>query len=66
MRFLHRNALFNRRDFIRIGSLVPLGISLGGVLRAEKAKRDVSIILLWQSGGCPHLDTFDMKPGCPE
>jgi Protein of unknown function (DUF1501) len=65
MRFLHRNALFNRRDFIRIGSLVPLGISLGGVLRAEKAKRDVSIILLWQSGGCPHLDTFDMKPGAP-
>jgi hypothetical protein len=57
-------SLFGRRDFIRLGSLGALGISLEGVLRAG-AKRNVSCILIWQSGGCPHLDTFDMKPEAP-
>lgn len=53
--------LFGRRDFIRIGSLGALGIALDTILRAG-AKNDISVILLWQSGGCSHLDTFDMKP----
>src|SRR5437773_9175616 len=56
-------SLFGRRDFIRLGSLGALGISLEGVLRAG-AKRN-ACILIWQSGGCPHLDTFDMKPEAP-
>jgi len=57
--------LFGRRDFIKIGSLAVFGISLENVLRAQPAK-DMSCILLWQSGGCPHLDTFDMKPDAPK
>jgi hypothetical protein len=56
-----RHDLFGRRDFIRIGSLGALGITLDGVLRAG-AKKDISVILLWQGGGCSHIDTFDMKP----
>jgi hypothetical protein len=48
---MHHSCYFNRRDFIRIGSLAPFGLSLGGVLHAEKPRRDISIILLWQSGG---------------
>jgi len=58
-------SLFGRRDFLRIGSLGALGVSLDGVLRAG-AKKDISCILLWQSGGCGHLDTFDMKPDAPK
>ena len=61
----NRTSLFGRRDFLRIGSLGALGISLGGVLRAG-AKKDISCILLWQSGGCGHLDTFDLKPDAPK
>jgi hypothetical protein len=61
----NRTSLFGRRDFLRIGSLGALGISLDGVLRAG-AKRDISCILLWQSGGCGHLDTFDLKPAAPK
>jgi hypothetical protein len=61
----NRTSLFGRRDFLRIGSLGALGISLDGLLRAG-AKRDISCILLWQSGGCGHLDTFDLKPDAPK
>jgi hypothetical protein len=61
----NRTSIFGRRDFLRIGSLGALGISLDGVLRAG-AKRDISCILLWQSGGCGHLDTFDLKPDAPK
>jgi hypothetical protein len=53
--------LFGRRDFIRIGSLGALGLTLDKALRAG-ANKDISVILLWQSGGCSHVDTFDMKP----
>ena len=61
----NRSSLFGRRDFLRIGSLGALGISLDGVLRAG-TKREISCILLWQSGGCGHLDTFDLKPDAPK
>jgi hypothetical protein len=61
----NRTSLFGRRDFLRIGSLGALGVSLDGVLRAG-AKKDISCILLWQSGGCGHLDTFDLKPDAPK
>src|SRR5436189_5461475 len=57
-------SLFGRRDFIRIGSLGALGINLAGVLRAG-GKKDVSCIMLWQSGGPAHQDTWDLKPDAP-
>lgn len=56
--------LFGRRDFVKIGSLGALGVSLEKVLRA-KANKEVSCILMWQSGGCGHQDTLDMKPDAP-
>jgi hypothetical protein len=64
MKVNNHTDLFGRRDFMRIGSLGALGLTLGQALRAG-AKKDVSIILIWQSGGSPHLDTFDMKPDAP-
>jgi hypothetical protein len=46
----------SRRDFVRLGLL---GVPLAGAARTR------SCILIWQSGGASHLDTFDMKPGAP-
>jgi len=58
------DSLFGRRDFMKIGSLGALGITLDKALRAG-ARNDISCILVWQSGGCGHQDTFDMKPDAP-
>src|SRR5437868_1706269 len=59
------SSIFGRRDFMRIGSLGALGINLAKILRAGGGKKEISCILLWQSGGCPHQDTFDLKPNAP-
>ncbi|MBI1896581.1 MAG: DUF1501 domain-containing protein [Acidobacteria bacterium] len=64
MEITNRTDIFGRRDFIRIGSLGSLGLTLAGALRAN-ARKDISVILVWQSGGCGHQDTFDMKPDAP-
>src|SRR6516165_4498591 len=62
----------NRRDFIRIGGLAGVGLSLsqylqiaeaGEVRPAAKAKAAIFVRL---SGGPSHLDTFDMKPSAPD
>ena len=62
-----------RRDFLRLGSLSLLGISLSqylelksvmaaaGVDVAKKAKAQ-ACILLWLEGGPAQMDTFDPKP----
>lgn len=65
MRITNHTSLFGRRDFLRIGSLSPLGLTLPQALRAN-ARKDISCILIWQSGGCGHQDTWDMKPDAPE
>ena len=68
MRVTNRTDLFGRRDLLRIGSLGAMGLNLPGLLRAaavNKPKKDISIILLWQSGGCGHQDTWDLKPDAP-
>ena len=64
MKITNHTSLFGRRDFLKIGSLGPLGLTLGQALQAKQG-RDISCILLWQSGGCGHQDTFDMKPDAP-
>lgn len=64
MKITNHTSLFGRRDFLKIGSLGPMGLTLQGVLRAG-AKNDISCILVWQSGGCGQQDTFDMKPDSP-
>ncbi len=70
MRVTNRTDLFGRRDFMKIGSLGAMGLSLQQFLRAAegapKPKKDISVILVWQSGGCGHQDTFDRKPDSPK
>ncbi|MCC6586618.1 MAG: DUF1501 domain-containing protein [Bryobacterales bacterium] len=69
MQVTNRTDLFGRRDFIKIGSLGALGVNLPQVLKGttvgRKPHKDLSIILVWQSGGCGQQDTFDMKPDAP-
>src|SRR4029434_256486 len=67
---------FSRRHLLKVGGLGMLGLSLPGLLRAEKwlkksaargpKARAKSVIFLYQFGGPSHLDMFDMKPDAPE
>ncbi|HZL36229.1 MAG TPA: DUF1501 domain-containing protein [Tepidisphaeraceae bacterium] len=62
----------SRRDFLRVGGLGALGLSLANVLAAEKLlasegkpamkPRAKSIILVYLGGGLSHHDSFDPKP----
>lgn len=59
----------SRRDFLRIGALAPLGLSLPQLLAADapgKSSRAKSVILVYLGGGISHHDTFDMKPDAVE
>ena len=64
---------FARRDFLRVGSLSLLGISLDQFLRARQAMSATggrpngeataqSVILVFLEGGPSQVDTFDPKP----
>src|SRR6266566_7547227 len=60
----------NRRDFLKVGGLTMLGLTLGDLLqlRAEAAAggaRPVNCILIWLDGGPSHYETFDPKPDAP-
>jgi uncharacterized protein (DUF1501 family) len=63
----------SRREFLRIGGLSALGLSLPGFFRLQHLaaaagaapKRDVRCILLWMQGGPSHIDTLDPKPDAP-
>jgi len=63
-----------RRDFLRVGALAPLGLSLPALLSNESAAaeskgpkpRAKSVILVYLGGGLSHHDSFDMKPDAPE
>jgi uncharacterized protein (DUF1501 family) len=61
----------SRRDFLRVGGLTALGLTLPQLLRAEdsaakrKPARAKSVILIFLSGGLTHVDTFDPKPDAP-
>ena len=56
----------HRRDFLKVGTLAGLGLSLPAALaskaRAGAAHPDVNCILIWTLGGTSHHDTFDPKP----
>ncbi len=57
----------SRRDFLRIGALAPIGLSLGQLLAAQPRKaRAKSVILVFLGGGISHHDSFDPKPGAVE
>jgi hypothetical protein len=61
----------SRRDMLRVGGLMGLGVSmfspLSSSLLASQAAgaRAKSCILLWLDGGPSHLETFDPKPAAP-
>src|SRR6516225_6695246 len=63
----------SRREFLRVGGLSALGLSLPGFLRLQSQAREAGrapknltgCILLWMQGGPSHVDTFDPKPDAP-
>lgn len=59
----------HRREFLRVGSLSVLGLTLADALRllaqTNAARRLPNCILVWLDGGPSHLDTFDLKPQAP-
>ena len=72
---MHDRDLTRRRDFIRVGALSSLGLTLPRLLaaeehakasgRTESSKKATSCILLWLGGGPSHIDSFDPKPDAP-
>ena len=58
-----------RREFLRVGGLGALGLSLPQLLASDRpgksAKAD-SCIIIFLNGGAPHLDMWDMKPNAPK
>ncbi|MGL5097831.1 MAG: DUF1501 domain-containing protein [Planctomycetia bacterium] len=66
----------SRRDFLQIGSLGAIGLSLPQLLAMEQAKAatargatvgddDRSVIMIFNLGAPSQLDTLDMKPDAP-
>ena len=57
-----------RRDFLQLGMLSALGMSVADLLRwqalAAEPKKETSCILIWLDGGPTHIDTFDPKREC--
>lgn len=64
----------SRREFLRVGGLASLGLTLSQWLDPALASADrlkdrraaKSCILVWLDGGPSHIDTFDPKPLAPE
>ena len=61
-----------RREFLQVGTLAGLGLSLPTLLAHRKAQaaagksgKDVNCIFVWTQGGTSHHDTFDPKPLAP-
>lgn len=58
-----------RREFLRLGTLGALGLSLADAFRlrlfASPSQPLKNCILLWLDGGPSHLDTFDLKSNAP-
>ena len=61
----------SRRDWIRLGGLGCLGLSMGDLLAADKVQaagafgRAKSCIIFFLGGGPPQHETFDPKPEAP-
>jgi hypothetical protein len=57
----------DRRDFLRVGGLTSLGLSLPALLESQaqaddKSRRAKSVIMVYLGGGLSHHDSFDPKP----
>lgn len=64
--------ILSRRQFLRVGALGPVGLTLADVLRQRadakaggRATRDTAVIQVYLGGGPSHLDTYDPKPDAP-
>ena len=60
----------SRREFLTIGALGPIGLSLPQFLAAKQkgltqGNDDKSCILIFNLGGPSHIDLWDMKPEAP-
>src|SRR5262249_46098979 len=68
---LHASRI-DRRQALRLGAAGLLGLTLPTLLRAEAEgqrrprTRAKNVIFIWQQGGPPHQDTWDMKPDAPQ
>lgn len=62
----------SRRDFVKVGSLGFLGLTLPELMHmqevaaAPKGGKAKAVILMWMGGGPSHLDTWDPKPEAPK
>lgn len=60
-----------RREWLKVGALGTMGLSLGQVLRLKAQAESVretpvkSVIILQKYGAPSHIDTWDMKPKAP-
>lgn len=69
----HRLQQMQRRDFLKVGVLSGLGLTLGDYFRvldasgqeAETNAKAQSVIFIYLAGGMSHVDTFDPKPYAP-
>src|SRR5215813_680150 len=59
----------NRRVMLKIGGLALGGLALPDLLRAEaisgRRSSHKAVIMVFLSGGPPHQDMVDLKPGAP-
>ncbi|HVS36056.1 MAG TPA: DUF1501 domain-containing protein [Gemmataceae bacterium] len=61
----------SRRDFLRVGALGGLGLTLPALLQSEaraeerRGARAKSVLLVYLGGGMSHHDGFDPKPDAP-
>lgn len=58
----------NRREFLRVGALCGVGLTLPELLAAKEtglSPRADSCIVIFLNGGPSHLDMWDMKPDAP-
>lgn len=60
--------IVSRREFLRVGALGGVGLTLPALLAARKeggSPRADSCIVIFLNGGPSHLDMWDMKPDAP-
>ena len=58
---------YSRRDMLHLGALGLSGLTLPTLLQAEQTAspsraKAKNVIFIWQQGGPPHQDMWDMKP----
>ena len=60
----------SRRDFLKVGMLSGLGLTLPSLLAHREAaaaagRKPANMIFIWLDGGPTHMETFDPKPEAP-